>query len=83
MASRAGSRVTAVTTATATAPADVRPIEVSIGTPATDRPARAMRTVAPAKTTALPAVAVARATDSRTGIPSASWVQCRETMNRA
>ncbi|MDQ0789342.1 hypothetical protein QFZ64_004839 [Streptomyces sp. B3I8] len=42
-----------------------------------------MTTVAPAKTTALPAVALARATDSTTGMPWASWARCRETMNRA
>ncbi|BFO14334.1 hypothetical protein SHKM778_07220 [Streptomyces sp. KM77-8] len=67
----------------ATAPADASPIEVSSGTPATDSPASAMTTVAPAKTTALPAVALARATDSTTGIPAASWPRWRDTMNRA
>lgn len=79
----AGSSPSARTTAEATAPAEASPIDVSIGTPATDSPARAMMTVAPAKTTALPAVALARATDSTTGIPVASWARWRWTMNRA
>lgn len=54
-----------------------------MGTPATESPARAISTVAPANTTALPAVAVARAMDSFTGVPAASWLRWRETMNSA
>ncbi len=47
-------------TATSTAAAAPRPITVSTGIRATARPASAMITVAPANTTALPAVASAR-----------------------
>ncbi len=60
----AGTRVTATSTASTTAPAAARPIFVRIGMFTTDRPARAMITVSPAKTTAEPAVPVARPTAS-------------------
>src|SRR5690606_13235775 len=48
----AGTRVRATSTARATAPAPPMPILVSSGIPTTPRPTRAMKTVAPAKTTA-------------------------------
>lgn len=52
--------------------------------PVADRAARAMMTVAPAKTTALPAVATARAIDSSASMSgSASCSRWREMMNRA
>ena len=56
----AGSSVSAMTTAIVTAAAAARPITVSTGIFATESPASAITTVAPAKTTALPAVARAR-----------------------
>ena len=43
----------------------------------------AMATVPPAKKTAPPAVAVARAIDSSIARPSWSWSLCRVTMKRA
>ena len=46
-------------------------------------PTRAMITVRPANTTAEPAVPTARAADSSTSMPAASWSRCREMMNRA
>lgn len=49
----------------------------------TASPHSAMITVRPAKTTALPAVAVARAVDSSVSMPVASWERWRERMNRA
>ncbi len=49
--------------------------------PAAKRQSKAIITVEPAKTTAPPAVAVARATDSFTSIPAASWLRWRLTMN--
>ncbi|CAM5523549.1 hypothetical protein SCHAM137S_01875 [Streptomyces chartreusis] len=61
----AGTSVSAMNTATTTAPAAARPILVSIGMPTTDSPASAMTTVSPAKTTAEPAVPAAS--------PAASW----------
>ena len=53
------------------------------GMPAKASEQRAITTVKPAKTTAPPAVAVARAIDSRSSIPSASWSLWRVTMNSA
>ncbi len=61
----AGTSVTAMKTAIATVPAAAMPIFVSIGMLTTARPTRAMMTVSPAKTTAVPAVPTAR--------PAASW----------
>ena len=49
--------------------------------PTTARPDSAMTTVSPAKTTAEPAVPVARAADSSGSMPAASWVRCRDRMN--
>ena len=43
----------------------------------------AITTVPPANATAPPAVAVARAIDSRISMPSFSWSLWRVTMNRA
>ena len=59
------------------------PPAVMNGTPATASPRIAMTTVPPAKTTAWPAVATARPTDSSTVIPSARYSRCRVTMNSA
>ncbi len=56
----AGSSVMATRTATATVTAAATPISVRIGMPTTLSPVRAMTTVRPAKTTALPAVPTAR-----------------------
>lgn len=73
--------MSASSTSIATATAANRPIVVRNGMPATPSPARAMMTVRPAKTTAEPAVAVARDADSSTAMPCASWSRCRDTMN--
>jgi hypothetical protein len=81
--SRAGISVTAMATAKTTAAAADRPIVVRKGMRTTDRPDSAMTTVRPANTTAVPAVAVARAADSATVIPADSWDRCRATMNSA
>ena len=72
-----------MSTAMATPIAAATPIVVRKGMPATARPQRAIITVIPAKTTADPDVATARATDSSGSIPSRSWSRCREVMNRA
>ena len=71
--SRAGVRVRATTTAIATATAAAIPIVVRNGMPAKERPMRAMSTVTPAKTTAEPAVPVARAADSSGSMPARTW----------
>ena len=76
----AGVSVTAMSTATATAAAAATPSAVRKGMPATESPTRAMITVSPAKTTADPEVAVARAMDSSTGSPARSCSWCRLTM---
>ncbi len=68
----AGTRVSAISTAVSTVPAAARPIAVRNGTPTRLSPASAMTTVAPANSTAEPAVAVALATDSSSSSPSAS-----------
>ena len=60
----AGTRVRATRTAIATMPAATSPMVVRKGMPTTESPASAIITVAPAKTTALPAVPTARAADS-------------------
>ena len=79
----AGSRVRAITTASATATAAKTPITPRKGMLARVRPISAMQTVRPAKTTAEPAVATACATDSSGSIPVPSWSRCREVMKRA
>ncbi len=66
-------RVIATSTATATAAAAAIPIVVRNGIPAKPRPISAMSTVMPAKTTADPAVPVARAADSSGSVPARTW----------
>ena len=79
----AGRSVVAASTATATEIAAVKPRVVTRGIPATASEQSAITTVVPAKTTAPPAVATARATDSSTSSPSASWRRWRLTMKSA
>src|SRR5262249_58393411 len=69
----AGSSVDAAQTATTTAIAAVKPRVETSGIPAKASEQSAITTVKPANTTAPPAVAVARAIDSRISIPSPSW----------
>ena len=83
IASSAGSRVSAASTATTTAIAAIRPIVVTSGMRATASETSAMVTVPPAKVTAPPEVATARASDSRTSRPASRPRKCRVTMNRA
>ncbi len=64
--SSAGRKVTATSTATAMQNAPTEPIRPRKGMPVMFRATSAMSTVAPAKTTALPEVPVARAIDSST-----------------
>ena len=71
--------VTAVKTATAVA----YPSEETMGIPATLRESRAMTTVPPANTIALPEVATAVAIESRIGMPARRLSRCRVTRNRA
>ncbi len=82
-ASRAGSRVRAASTATTTAIAAIKPIVVTSGMPATASDTSAIVTVQPAKKTAPPDVAAARAIDSSKGRPSWRPRRWRVTMNRA
>ena len=70
-------------TMTSTMTAIAMPPAVMNGMPATLRPRMAMTTVPPAKTTALPAVANARPTDSSTVSPRARYSRCRVTTNSA
>jgi len=79
---RAGSAVSASATSIVTAREANAPMIVRNGSCATAMPASAITFVTPAKTTAEPAVAVARATDSSSAIPVASWSRCRATMRR-
>ena len=69
----AGSSVSAISTAMLTVPAAAMPMAVRNGMLTTSRPTRAITTVAPANTTALPAVAVACAAASRPSLPSARF----------
>ncbi len=62
-------------------PAATRPIVRRKGMPTTLRPHSATMTVAPANTTALPAVPTAVATDSSIGLPASSWDRCLDKMN--
>ena len=71
----AGSSVTATARAHSTAAAAPIPMTVRKGIPATARPSSAIMTVRPANTTAVPAVELATATDSRTATPAASCVR--------
>ena len=70
-------------TMTATTRAEPKPIVVTIGMPAMASPRMAMTTVPPAMITAWPAVAVARATDSPTVMPSCRCSRWRLTTNSA
>ncbi len=81
--STAGRNVIAVSIATRTASAEAYPMAPSSGTRATSSASSAMITVMPANTTALPDVAMARATASRTSAPPCSSSRKRKTMNRA
>ena len=81
--STAGRSVAAARTDTPTAIAAVNPSVDTSGIPATTSEQSAMTTVVPANTTAPPAVAAARAADSCTSTPSASWSLCLVTMKRA
>ncbi len=73
----------AAPTAITTAIAAVKPSVLTSGMPAKASEQSAITTVKPAKTTAPPAVAVARATDSRSSIPSFSCSLWRVTMKSA
>ncbi len=79
----AGSSVVAAKTATITAIAAVKPRVLTRGIPAKASEQSAITTVKPAKTTAPPAVAAARAIDSCRSMPSRSCSLCRVTMKRA
>ena len=79
----AGSSVSAASTATTTAIAAIRPIVVTSGMPATASETSAIVTVPPAKNTAPPEVAAARAIDSSSSSPSCSPRKWRVTMNSA
>ena len=81
--SRAGTSVRLSSTATATAPAAAKPICARNGTPVTASATRAMITVEPANTTALPAVPTASAIDSGMLMPSRTCVRWRERMKSA
>ena len=83
IASRAGSSVSAASTATTTAIPAISPSVVTSGMPATASETSAIVTVQPAKKTAPPEVAVARAIDSSSASPSRSPRRCRVTMNSA
>ncbi|CPU66567.1 Uncharacterised protein [Mycobacteroides abscessus] len=81
--SMAGSSVIETRTASPTPTAAATPMTVRNGMPATPRPTSAIMTVRPAKMTAEPAVATARAVASSTLRPVASSSRCRDTMNSA
>ena len=77
----AGSRVKAISSATVTEAAAARPMTVRNGMPTTLSPHSAMITVRAAKTTALPAVPMARGTDSSGVMPLSRLVRCLDKMN--
>ena len=83
MARTAGRSVIAASTAVTTAKAAAYPIEVTRGIPATTRVIRAITTVVPANTIALPEVETAAAIDSSIAMPSFRCVRCRLTRKRA
>ena len=64
-----------MSTAASTVPAATRPIAARKPMPVTVRAASAMKTVRPAKVTALPAVPIASASESTTPMPRRSWVR--------
>ncbi len=70
-------------TASSTATAEARPMDVTKGMSAIVRHSRAMMTVLPAKTIALPEVATEWTMESRVSIPLDSWSLCRVTRNKA
>ncbi len=78
----AGTRVVATPMAMSTAKAAPTPMTLRNGMLTTSSPSRAMITVIPANTTAVPAVPTAVAADSSGVSPWASWVRCRDRMNR-
>ena len=67
----------------ATVTAAAMPMTARNGMPATDSPVSATMTVTPAKTTADPDVALARAAASSAGSPSVRNDLCRDTMKSA
>ncbi len=77
----AGRRETATATAATTASAEAMPSALTSGIPATPSESRAMTTVQPANTIALPDVATALAIESTMGMPSRSWSWCRVMRN--
>jgi hypothetical protein len=83
IARSAGSSVMAASTAIATTSAAVYPSVVTSGMPTIASDSSATITVHPAKTTAPPELAVARAIDSRVSMPSRRCSMCRVTMNSA
>ena len=76
----AGTSVRLRSTATAMVPAAAIPIWPRNGTPVTRSATSAMMTVAPAKTTALPAVPTARAIEGSMPMPSRTCVRWRVRM---
>ena len=70
---KAGVSVSATSTAIATATEAAMPMVVRNGMLANERPISAISTVTPAKTTAEPAVPVARAADSSGATPARTW----------
>ena len=81
--SRAGVRVTATRTATATHTAPTVPITPRNGMPVTLSASSATITVVPANTTALPEVPFASPIDSDSSTPASSCRRCRLRMNSA
>ena len=79
--SMAGVRVTEISTATKTHSAAASPMYPRNGIPVTFRASRAIITVAPANTTALPLVPLATAIDFRSGMPSMRLERCLLRMN--
>jgi hypothetical protein len=79
--SRAGVSVMAMRTAMRMQNAPTDPMRPRNGMPVTLSASSATNTVAPANTTALPAVPLARPIDSSSSTPSRSWRRCRLRMN--
>ncbi len=80
-ASSAGVKVTAMTTAVAMQTAAVMPMSPKNGMPVMLSASSATMTVAPAKTTALPDVPLAKPIDSCRSTPARSCRRCRLRMN--
>ena len=80
-ASTAGVRVTEISTATNTHSAAASPIYPRNGIPVTFRASKAIITVTPANTTALPLVPLASAMEARMGIPFIRLERCLLRMN--